>query len=153
MDIDATASVLEVAVAVDSSAPLSQHRYMLTQVGNQQLVFPTNWVAEIMLIERSQILKLPFYDRLLMGLIHYNGSIVPLLSARHLLQQALSQDGHSKSLKETLSVMRLRSTVDGLAGVGIVVDQVMGSLAPAQITEQRLFQPSDIPDHLWQPRW
>lgn len=153
MDTDINVSVSDSTETPERSLSSLQSRYMLTQVGQQQLMFLSQWVSEIMLIDRSQILNLPFYDRALLGLVHHNGNIVPLLSARLLLLETLSQDGRSRALKETLTVLRLSPTVDGLAGVGIVVDHVVASLTPEQVAEQRLFKLSDIPSHLWQPRW
>ncbi|MBW4471617.1 MAG: chemotaxis protein CheW [Stenomitos rutilans HA7619-LM2] len=153
MDTNITASTSGNTEAIEHSLQSLQERYMLTQVGQQQLVFPTRWVGEIMLVERSQILKLPFYDRSLLGLMHHGGTIVPLLDAHPLILETLGQDARSRTLKESLTVVRLRSTIDGLAGVGIVVDRVIGSVSSEQITELRLFQRSDIPNHLWQPRW
>jgi chemotaxis signal transduction protein len=152
MDIDINVSVPDTTETRDHSSPSLQSRYMLTQVGPQQLVFPSHWVGEIMLIERSQILNLPFYDRALLGLVHHNGNIVPLLSAHSLLLETLGEDVRLRTLKETITVVRLSPTLDELAGIGIVVDHVIGSLTPEQIVEQRLFQLSDIPSHLWQPR-
>ena len=152
MDTDVNFSVSDTTETMDS-LPSLQSRYLLTQVGQQQLIFPSLWVSEIMLIERSQVLNLPFYDRTLLGVVHHNGNIVPLLSAHRLLVETLSQDGRLKALRETLTAIQLNPAASGLAGVGIVVDQVIGSLTRDQIGEQRLFQLSDLPGHLWQPRW
>ncbi|PSB23732.1 chemotaxis protein CheW [Stenomitos frigidus] len=153
MDTDIDVSVSDATETLEHSLPSLQNRYMLTQVGQQQLVFPSHWVGEILLIERSQILHLPFYDRVLLGLVHHNGSIVPLLAAHLLLLETSKQDGRLRAMKETLTVVRLSPTIDGLASVGIVVDQVVGSLTAEQIAKQRLFQLSDLPSQLWQPRW
>src|SRR5689334_20224029 len=57
-----------------------QSRYIVTQVGPQKIGFPSQWVAEIMLVERSQILKLPFYNSRLLGVVHHQGSIIPLVT-------------------------------------------------------------------------
>ena len=152
MDTDIDFSASDITETTDTLQSL-QSRYLLTQVGQQQLVFPSRWVSEIMMIERSQVLNLPFYDQALLGVVHHNGNIVPLLSAHSLLVEALSQDIRFKALRETLTAIHLNTTATGLAGVGIVVDQVIGSLTRDQIAEKRLFQLSDIPDKLWQPRW
>ena len=152
MDTNGAVSVSGAIETTDHSLSL-QSRYMLAQVGQQQLVFPSQWISEIVLIDRSQILNLPFYDPAILGLIHHNGAIVPLLSADGLLLGTTDQAMRSRTLKETLTVVQLSPSVEGLAGVGIVVDYVVGSLTPAQIVGQRLFQLSDIPSELWQPRW
>ena len=153
MATDTDVGVAGTTETSDRSLPSLQSRYMLTQVGQQSLAFPSHWVSEIVLIERSQILSLPFYDRALLGLIHHNGSIVPLLAAHSLLLEALGQDKRSRAMKETLTVVRLGPATDGLVGVGIVVNQVIGNLKPEQLAKHRLFQLSDIPSQLWQPRW
>ncbi|MBW4694400.1 MAG: chemotaxis protein CheW [Lyngbya sp. HA4199-MV5] len=153
MNTDLTVSLPDTTETNAHSLQSLQHRYMLTQVGQQQLAFPTHWVEEIMLTERSQILRLPFYDRLLLGLVHHDGSIVPLLSAHTLLLETRGQEMRSRALKDFLTVVRLRSAVDGLAGVGIVVDGVVGSITREQVAELRLFQRSDLPSQLWQPCW
>lgn len=140
-----------------------QERYILTQVGQQRLAFPSQWVAEILLIERSQILALPFYDPLLLGVVHHHGQIVPLVAIQPLLE------GSARPMRETISVVQL-GEVGGLAGVGVVVDQALenrsheqlpinpsepeaaGSSAPE--TPVRLFEPQMLGDRLWQPqRW
>ena len=153
MDTDVNLSVSDPTAMVDASSESLQSRYILTQVGQQQLVFPSRWVGEILLIDRSQILNLPFYDRALLGIVHHNGNIVPLLSAHSLLVETVSQNARFKAPRETLTAIQLNLTANGLAGVGIVVDQVIGSLTPEQLTEQRLFQLSDIPSQIWQPCW
>lgn len=133
-----------------------QNRYILTQVGNQQIAFPSQWVAEIMLIERSQILNLPFYNRILLGLIHHQGNIVPLISSHILLSEKLGLDVRFSAMKETLAVIRLGQPTDKLAGVGVVVERVVGSFATEHSPEQhvfQLFQLSDVPSHIWQPHW
>ncbi|XGV97974.1 MAG: hypothetical protein ACAF41_03370 [Leptolyngbya sp. BL-A-14] len=153
MDTAINVDLSDTAETSDYVFETSQRRYMLTQVGQQSLVFPSHWVSEIMLIERSQILNLPFYDRALLGLAHYNSNIVPLLSAQLLLTETSGHDVRSKTLKETLTTIRLSVAVDGLTGVGIVVDHVVGSFTHERVTNQRFFQRSDVPSHLWQPHW
>jgi chemotaxis signal transduction protein len=153
MNTDINVSASDTTAMVEPSLESLQNRCILTKVGQQQLVFPSQWVGEILLIDRSQVLNLPFYDRSLLGIVHHNGNIVPLLSAHRLLAETVSQDARFKPLKETLTAIQLNPTASGLAGVGIVVDQVIGSLTSEQVNEQRLFQLSDIPSQLWQPRW
>jgi chemotaxis signal transduction protein len=137
----------------DSSAPLFaawQDRYLLTVTGAQQLAFPSQWVAEIMVVERSQILSLPFYHPMLLGVVHQRGMIIPLIT--------LSQPQRSGNRSSQFTVIRLNQSVAHLAGVGITVDRVVGT--SAQTTEQpqsahsplRIFQPTQIPASVWQPR-
>ncbi|GAB4185716.1 MAG: hypothetical protein Fur006_24440 [Coleofasciculaceae cyanobacterium] len=147
---------MELPVDIETSSsglPSFQNRYILTRVGHQKIGFPSQWVAEIMLIERSQILNLPFYDSRLLGVVHYQGHIVPLIAYHFLLSQKLGRKIRFRAMKEILTVIRLSQAVDKLAGVGILVEQVVGSLATEKSPEQSIFQLSDVPDNIWQPHW
>ena len=128
------------------SVPL-QSRYILTHVVGQSLAFPASWVTDILVIERSQVLVLPFYNPEVIGVVHYQGKIVPLVSAHFLTQQ------HEQVIKQTLVAIRLSQPLD-VAGVGVVVDRLVDSLTAEQLTTERVFQPDDLPSCLWQPqRW
>jgi CheW-like domain len=138
-------------------------RYILTQISQCTLVFPAAWVAEIVRIERSQVLELPFYNPLLTGIVHRNGNIVPLVSAQRLLQLELT------ALRETFLIVRLGSATGSLANLGLIVDRAIGSstrpeLPPALFesteasfpvaAEMVLINPAWLPSELWQPqRW
>lgn len=129
-----------------------QNRYILTQVGHQKFVFLSRWVTEIILLKQSQILTLPFYDRAVLGLVHHQGTIVPLISAHILLSIKLGQDVGSTFIpKGRLTVIRLSQSADRLAGAGIVVERVMGSLVAEEVTEGHVFQLSDVPSDILQP--
>lgn len=130
-----------------------QKRYILSRVGNQQLVFSAQWVAEIMLIERAQILNLPFYNRILLGVIHHQGNIVPLISSHILLSEKLGLDVRFRGMQEKLTVICLSQAVNNLAGVGVVVEQVVGSFVTEKSPQQHIFQPSDLPTHIWQAQY
>jgi CheW-like domain len=138
-------------------------RYILTQVGQCTLVFPATWVAEIVRIERSQVLELPFYDPLLAGIVHQNGGIMPLVSAHRLLQL------DRIALRETFMVVRLSGATGRLANLGLIIDRAVGSstrpeLPPALFEPATasfpvtaamvLMNPEWLPPELWQPqRW
>ena len=138
-------------------------RYILTQVSQCTLVFPAAWVAEIVRIERSQVLELPFYNPLLAGIVHQNGNIVPLISAQRLLQ--LKQT----ALSETFMIVRLSGAAGYLANVGLVIDRAVGSstrpeLPAALLESPRMSLPVTaamvlmnldwLDPELWQPqRW
>lgn len=102
-------------------------RYILTQVGPETLIFPAVWVAEIVRIERSQILELPFYDPLVIGIVHHNASVMPLVSAYQLLQQ------EQPILRELLMVLRLSDVTGSLANLGLVIDRALGSSSRAEL--------------------
>ncbi|UIE36182.1 chemotaxis protein CheW [Leptodesmis sichuanensis] len=128
-----------------------QSRYILTRVGQQQLAFPSNWVAEILLVERSKILSLPFYDPMLLGLIYRQGQVISLISAHVLLSEALDQDKRFRAMQETLTVIYLGQATHQLAGIGIVVEEVVSSPTAQPLSKPRVFQLSDVPSHIWQP--
>jgi chemotaxis signal transduction protein len=132
-------------------------RFILTQVEHQTLVFPATWVAEILRIERSQILDLPFYDDLLLGVANYNGQITPLIVGARLLQV------EHLSLPDRLVVVRLNQNADRLGNVGIIVDRAIGSSTRDQLPSE-LFITNDaddmvmmrsllVPIRLWQPKY
>ncbi len=135
-------------------------RFILTQVERFTLVFPAVWVAEILRLDRSQILDLPFYDPLLLGIINHNAQITPLIAAARLLETSAPF-----SLKERLMVIRLNQAAGTLANVGVVVDRAIGSSTRPELppdlfqpstkaTEMVLIRPELIPTNLWQPqRW
>jgi chemotaxis signal transduction protein len=135
-------------------------RYILTQVERLTLVFPAVWVAEIIRLDRSQILDLPFYDPLLLGIVNHNAQITPLIAAARLLETA-----EPFNLKERLMVIRLNEAAGKIANIGIVVDRAIGSSTRQELppdlfasstitTELVLMRHELIPTHLWQPqRW
>ncbi len=127
-------------------------RYILSRVGNQELAFPAHWVAEIVIIERLQILNLPFYNPILLGVIHHQGNIVPLISSHILLSKKLGLEVLFRGIQEKLTVICLNQSVDKLAGAGVVVEQVLGSFITEPSPQQYVFQLSDLPTQIWQPQ-
>jgi chemotaxis signal transduction protein len=135
-------------------------RFISTQVERFTLVFPAVWVAEILRLDRSQILDLPFYDPLLLGIVNHNAQITPLIAAARLLETI-----EPFSLKEKLMVVRLNQSAGSLANIGVVVDRSIGSYTrqelPPELFEPNqidsnilLMRPELIPSNLWQPqRW
>jgi hypothetical protein len=132
-------------------------RFILTQVADLTLVFPATWVAEIVRIDRSQILDLPFYDPLLVGIANYNGRVTPLIAAAKLLEL------NKWSLSARSIVVRLNESVDRLGNVGFIVDRAIGNttrseLPPELFTTNRsgslvMMQSKLVPANLWQPRY
>jgi len=103
------------------------NRYILAKVGDHTVTFPDLLVSEIIIIDRSAILALPFYATAIVGVIHHQAQVMPLL----LLQLVLEE--RSALIKESLTVVRLSKLADDLSdqrlsGVGIIVDRVIGSL-------------------------
>ncbi|MGQ9865970.1 MAG: chemotaxis protein CheW [Pseudanabaenaceae cyanobacterium] len=104
--------------------PPSVRRLVLVTLGEQTLAFADTLVAEILLVERSYILPLPFYGSPVLGVINHQGGGVPLVSLRRAL------DDPAAILPEKLTVVRLTELAPaGLAGMGVVVDRLVGSVA------------------------
>lgn len=153
-----TAIITDRASEVTTQTALTD-RFILTGVERLTLVFPAVWVIEILRIERSQILDLPFYNPLLVGIVNHGGVVTPLIAAARLLDLA------SSTLPERLLVVRLDRSAGNLANVGIIVDRAIGSsnrneLPPSLFesgsndTQMRLISPEAISPDLWQPqRW
>lgn len=129
--------------AITVTAPITpaskQERYILTQVGPWVLVFPTRWVAEILRVQRSRILDLPFYAAPLLGVTHHNSQILPLVSAHQVLQ---AEETH---LRDTSTIIHLSDHAGTLSNVGLVVDKAVGSAnrdqLPAPLFETTALHP------------
>ena len=157
----------------DRFSPTSalQDRHLLACVGNQQVAFPSHWVAEIFWIERTQILSLPFYSPVLLGVVHHRGLVVPLILSHLLLPKSVDLEIQPDVLTEQLSVILCGQSAQHLSGVGIVVDRVIDQyqkqpslnisestsidmdFAPIDVSSNSplLFQLTDVPDSVWQP--
>jgi chemotaxis signal transduction protein len=133
-------------------------RFLLAQVQFFTLVIPALWVVEIFRVERSQILALPFYSPLLIGITHHGGRVLPLLSSSTLL------NAPSTSLRENTMVVKLGDAAGSLAQVGIVIDRPLGSQSRAEIPSAVfadavqsphdsivLLRPERVSADLWQP--
>jgi len=145
------------------------NRYILAKVGDRTVMFPDLLVSEIIIIDRNAILALPFYATAIVGVIHHQAQVMPLL----LLQLVLEE--RSALIKESLTVVRLSKLADDLSeqqlsGVGIIVDRVIGSLTTDEYQARKIDQTvvnmgeteytpieivlSSISTHMWQPqRW
>jgi chemotaxis signal transduction protein len=149
-------SAEQISLAVEAASAL-EHRFILTQVEQLTLVFPATWVAEITRIDRSQILDLPFYDSLLLGVANYSGQITPLIAAARLLEVA------QVSLSKRLVAIRLDRSAGRLGNVSLIVDRAIGSitreeLPPALFTADRagtmvMMRSHLVPASLWQPQY
>lgn len=142
---------------------MPQQRYLLTQLGDVTVVFPLMLVSEMLILVKSQILPLPFYDKAVLGCVHKKGQIIPLVS----LQQVMGvETGVSK---EKLTVVVLNEQAGNLVGVGLVVDKLLASLGREELppevfnldisvgearrqTQMWLFQSKILSALLWQPQ-
>jgi chemotaxis signal transduction protein len=105
---------------IEPQIPIGE-RFISTQVEQKNLVFPAEWVREILRLQRSQILDLPFYDPMLVGITHHNGNVLPLISGHRLLKMS------QFALREMSTVVRLNDRAGNLANIGVVVDRAIGS--------------------------
>jgi chemotaxis signal transduction protein len=150
--------------------PLSAETYLLTAVGTQALAFPAAWISEILVVEPTQILAVPFYMPAVIGLFNHHGKVVPLISAQEVLALNLTDrlTDREPTLAQdraygALSAVCLNSQIASLAGISIVVDRVLHSCERQQLPEAaaashlqassvQLFQADFIPEALWQLR-
>lgn len=103
------------------------NRYIVIKAGQETITLPDLLVAEIMIVERTSILSLPFYKPAIIGVIHHQAEIVPLLLLRSLLGEPRTL------LAESLTLIKLSEVANDLsdqhlAGIGVIVDRVIGSL-------------------------
>ncbi|NMF60782.1 chemotaxis protein CheW [Pseudanabaena yagii] len=118
------------------------NRYILAKAGDRTVTFPDVLVSEIIMVDRNAILALPFYEAEIVGVIHHQATIMPLLLLRLLIgeQRAL--------ITESLTVVRLSKAANELnqqpmSGVGIVVDRVIGSLTPDEYQSNQYLNSDD----------
>lgn len=127
-----------------------EDQYILTEVGERRVAFPAASVAGILLVERSRVLALPFYQDVVLGIVHHQGQLVPLVA----LQQLLSE--HRSSLREVFNAIQLSEQSDA-PGLGLIVDRLLGNCtaeALANNTAIEPFCPDQFESSLWQPqRW
>jgi chemotaxis signal transduction protein len=123
-----------------SSAEIKQ--FILTKIERLTLVFPASLVAKILLVDRSQILSLPFYDPIIVGCTYQTGEIVPLVATDRLLGM------QQRIMGEVLTVVCLGKSAGDLAGVGLINDRALGSQTQDRLPP-RLVEISreDVPDN------
>lgn len=125
-----------------------EERYLVALVNKQKVAFPAALVQEIFVFRRSQILSLPFYDQsLLLGVVHHQNQIVPLVSGR-----TIFLENTPTVIQTIVTAVRLNQLAGNLTGVAITVDRMVENLSAKEISEERLFQITDIPQEIWQPQ-
>jgi hypothetical protein len=141
-----------------------QQKFILAKLDHYTYVFPSNSVLEILLLDRSKLLQLPYYNPALLGVVEHQSQVVPIVSMGRTVGNIPDSSG------EILTVVRLKQNLGSLGGVGLVFDKTLGSclakdlpndllgelqgIAPtATDTDSyyRLFKSELIPDRLWQP--
>ncbi len=143
--------------------PFPNERYILAQLGSDVLACGASFVTEIMVIDRITIQPLPFYSSVVLGLIHHQGQLVPLISLADILGITLT------TMRDRLTAIRLGPAAGERAGIAAVVDQVLGSVMgeqlrivePGQQSQGHLrgsgeatwiLQVDVIPASIWQPQ-
>jgi chemotaxis signal transduction protein len=132
-----------------------RERFILARVERLTLVFPSQLVQEIAIVERDRVLQLPFYDASILGVVHYLGQIIPLISLHHIFNFVTTFN------VEKLTIFRLSYLANNLGGVGLVVDETLGTefkdRLPKNIftqtennQEMQLFELTKIQPNLWQ---
>jgi hypothetical protein len=116
--------------SVEPQVRKASERFILTQLERLTLVFPGALVAETLLVDRTQILPLPFYPPIVLGCIHHAGQLVPLVATDRLLGIAAG------SLNEQIAVVRLGSEAQQFAGVGLIVERFIGSKTSEQLPSE-----------------
>ena len=124
-----------------------EERYLVALVEDKKVAFSAHWVHEILVFQRAQILQLPFYDRCLLGVIHHQNQIVPLVSGRTIFLEKTQ-----KITQATFTAVRLNQLGQNLAGVGVIVDRMVENLSAKELTQEQLFELTDIPQQIWQPQ-
>ncbi|MGB3312561.1 MAG: chemotaxis protein CheW [Nodosilinea sp.] len=130
------------------SPALSDSSYFLTQVGSRRLAFPAANIAEVILVDRSQVLSLPFYQPGFLGIVHIQGQLVPLVALQFLLE------GASGVTREVFNAVQLNAS-SPLAGIALAIDQLVGNCTADQLAQDSTIQPFNselVPADLWQPR-
>lgn len=129
---------------------IPKNQYILTQVGTRRLAFPSTSVSGILLVERSHVLALPFYQKALLGIVHHQGQLVALV----VLQQVL--EGSAGQAREVFNAVQLSENTSA-PGLGLVIDRLLGTCNEEQISSSddvEAFQPQLLEPTLWQPkRW
>lgn len=129
---------------------LPEQQYILTQVGDRRMAFPTDFVVGILLVERSHILPLPFYQDGLLGIVHHQGQLVTLVALQQLLEGKPSQS------REVFNAVQLGDQA-GVPDLALVIERLLGNCGQSQVSADNtidVFQPQLLDSTLWQPqRW
>lgn len=125
-----------VAMPTAMNTPLPDERYILAQLGSDVLACAASFVAEIMVIDRVTIQPLPFYSSVVLGVIHHQGQLVPLISLADVLGITIT------AIRDRLTAIRLGPAAGERAGTAAVVDRVLGSVLGNQL---RIVEPGQQP--------
>ena len=127
--------------------PLDSSRYILAQIDKKNVAFSEDIVVEIVSLDWSAILRLPFYDVRVLGVAHYQGTLMPLCMLMGLHAAPIASE------KETLTAIRLNEGSGNPGGVGIVVNKILGQVKASQFKDEsniHVFSHDDVPDAIWE---
>ena len=124
-----------------------EERYLIALVESKKIAFSARWIQDILVFTRSQVLELPFYSQSLLGVLHHQNQIIPLVSGHHIFSEQTSHISQT-----TLTALRLNQLGKKLAGVGVVVDRMVQSISHSELGKEKLFQLTDIPQSIWLPQ-
>jgi chemotaxis signal transduction protein len=125
-------------------------RYLLTEVGKYTLVFPANWVSEVLQVEQSKVLQMPHYSSAILGVANHQNNFLTLVAGWQFLPETqLSRIDH-------FTVVRLGATMRNWQNIGVVIDRVLGSMVKKDFPaiQQDVFVLANsqlLPNYLWQP--
>jgi chemotaxis signal transduction protein len=125
-------------------------RYLLTAVGKYTLVFPANWVSEVLQVEQSKVLQIPHYSSAILGVANHQNNFFTLVAGWQFLPET------QPSRIDRFTVVRLGATMRNWQNIGVVIDRVLGSMVkkdfPAVPQNLLVLANSQLlPNHLWQP--
>jgi CheW-like domain len=141
-----------------------RRQYILTQVtGDKEnivcsytLLFPMDWVAEILRLESDLVLHLPCYHPAMRGVFSRGGQIIPLFSSVDLLEISQSQ-----SQSEKITVVRLNEKSVELQKIGLIIDKFIGIADSSELPDDLLknyryldmilINSISMPDNIYQP--
>jgi chemotaxis signal transduction protein len=125
-------------------------RYLLTEVGKYTLVFPANWVSEVLQIEQNKVLQIPHYSSAVLGVAKHQNNFLILVAGWQFLPE--NQPGRI----DRFTVVRLGASISNWQNIGVVIDRVLGSMVKKDFPAipKNLFVLANsqlLPNHLWQP--
>jgi chemotaxis signal transduction protein len=125
-------------------------RYLLTEVGEYTLVFPANWISEVLQIEQNKVLQIPYYSPAILGVANYHNDFLTLIAGWQFLPET------QPIRRDRFTVVRLGATMRNWQNIGVVIDRVLGSMVRKDFPSKPkdlfvLANSQSLPNHLWQP--
>jgi chemotaxis signal transduction protein len=125
-------------------------RYLLTEVGKYTLIFPANWVSEVLQIDQNKVLQLPHYSSAILGIANHQNNFLTLVAGWQFLPE------NQPSRVDRFTVVRIGANMSNWQNIGVVIDRVLGSMEkkdfPAIQKNLLVLANSQLlPNHLWQP--